>query len=224
MDKVNDPNAPTTPPPLHPVITIGRQFGSGGRELGQKVAALLGIAYYDKELLAEAARHAGVTEQYMEENDERAPHFLSSSLSFNMGMSPIAWYQQPTAIAADSIYGAQADAIRRVAMNGPCVIVGRTSDFILRDFPGLVNVFVHAPAEECIKRINKRAGKPLSPQKARQLIEKTNRLRASFYNFYTDKRWGEPQSYHMMLDTSAMPIDSLAEIVVEYVRRKIQTK
>ncbi len=211
---------PTPTPPTHIVITIGRQFGSGGRELGRKIADRLNIDYYDKELLSHAARHAGVDESFVTENDERTPNLLSSVLSFNMGMSTGPWYQSPTSISGDSIYASQGNTIRNLASKSPCVIVGRTADYLLRDFPCLINVFVHAPMDNCVERITRRTPE-LSPHKARQLAEKTNKLRASYYNFYTDKRWGDTKSYDLTFDTSLLPIDDIADIIADYAKRRL---
>lgn len=201
------------------IVTIGRQFGSGGRELGRKIADILNVPYYDKELLSRAAADAGVSEEFVKSNDERFPKFMSSVLSFNMGFSPVSWYQHPSSICSDSIYAAQSETIRTLARQSPCVIVGRTSDYILRDFPRVVNIFVHAPMEECVKRIMRRCD-AMSEDKARALAEKNNRLRASYYNFYTDKQWGDAASYDLTFDTSLLPTDDLAEITAAYIRRR----
>lgn len=199
----------------HLVITIGRQFGSGGRELGRKIADLLNIKYYDKELLNHAASDAGLAREFVENNDERFPRFISSTLSFSMGFGNMSWYQNPTSISGDSIYETQADVIRQLAAAGPCVIVGRSADYVLRDNPHAINIFVHAPAEACIDRIMSRSDMP-SRQKANQLRERTNKLRANYYNFYTDKRWGDAASYDLCFDTSLLPTDAIARIVAQY--------
>ena len=201
------------------VITIGRQFGSGGRALGRMIADRLGIAYYDKELLSKAAADAGVAESFVEDNDERMPSFLSSVLSFNMGLSASSWYQGPSSISGDRIYGSQSEVIRRLAEQHSCVIVGRTADYILRDHPCVVNVFIYAPIEKCVDRIVERTP-GMSRQKARALAEKTNKLRSAYYNFYTDRRWGHTQSYDLTLDTSLLPLEDIADIVAEYARRR----
>lgn len=208
---------PTTETPQHLVITIGRQFGSGGRELGRKIADLLGIAYYDKELLSRAASGVGLSQEFVESNDERFPRFLSSTFSFSMGFSNMSWYQHPTSISGDSIYETQADVIRRLAATGPCVIVGRSADYVLRDNPLTINLFVHAPAECCIDRIIAR-GDIDSREKADKLRQRTNRLRAGYYNFYTDKRWGDASSYDLCFDTSLLSTDNIARIVAHYVK------
>lgn len=201
------------------VITIGRQFGSGGRELGRMLASRLGIAYYDKELLFEAAKEAGVSPEVFERCDEKFPKFLSGVLSFSMGFNPVSCYAGSTSISDDSVYRAQSDFIRSIASRGACVIVGRSSDYVLRDHPCCINIFVHAPIEERVKRIMRRGDNP-DPERARALAEKTNKLRASYYNFYTDKRWGAAESYDLTIDSSAMPMADIVEIVAAYVERR----
>lgn len=201
------------------VITIGRQFGSGGRELGMMLAEKLGIAYYDKELLCEAAKHAGVSMEFFEKKDERFPSFLSGMLSFNTGYNPMAYYTGSSSISDDSIYRAQCEFIHSIAQKESCVIVGRSADYILRDHPRCLNLFIHASIDDCIKRIMKRGDKP-SAEQARILAEKTNKLRANYYNFYTDKRWGDAASYDLTFNSSRLPMEDIATIVTEYISRR----
>jgi hypothetical protein len=199
------------------VITIGRSFGAGGRFLGKMIADKLGIAYYDKELLCEAAKHAGMDADIFEKNDERAPGFLAGIMPMSMGYNPLAWYTGPNSSSGEAVYGAQSEFIRAIADRGPCVIVGRTADYILRDNPNVVSVFLHAPEEECIKRIMSRHDCE-THDKARSILRKTNRLRADFYNFYTDRTWGDAKSYHLTLDSSSLPPESIADIIIEYTK------
>lgn len=207
----------TTPPNF--VVTIGRQFGSGGRELGRLIAEKLGIAFYDKELLRQAARNAGVSVDFFERNDEKFPKFLSGMFSFTMGYSPYNAYAGSSSISDDNLYRVQSELIHTLAMKHSCVIVGRSSDYVLRDFPRCVNIFVHAPIEARIERIMQR-GDSITKEKAREIAEKTNKLRASYYNFYTDKVWGDAASYHLTIDSASMPMDSVAELVCAYVRAR----
>lgn len=201
------------------VITIGRQFGSGGRELGRILADKLGISYYDKELLNEAAKNAGVSPEFFEKSDEKFPRFFSGLFSFTMGYNPYTLYSGSTSISDDSLYKAQSDFIRSVAEKESCVIVGRSSDYVLRNHPRCVNLFVHAPIEERVKRIMRRGDKP-TLEKARAVAEKTDKLRANYYNFYTDKTWGDASSYDITVDSSLMPMDEIAEVIVDYIRRR----
>jgi cytidylate kinase len=201
------------------VITIGRQFGSGGRELGRQIAEKLGIAFYDKELLLQAAKNAGVSVDFFERNDEKFPKFLSGLFSFTMGYSPYNAYAGSSLISDENLYQVQSDLIRSLAQQSPCVIVGRSADYVLRDFPRCVNIFVHAPIEARVERIMRRGDCP-TPEKARELAEKTNKLRAHYYDFYTDKTWGDAASYDLTVDSASMPIDRVADLVCAYVRAR----
>lgn len=202
------------------VITIGRQFGSGGRELGRKLADALGIAYYDKELLEEASRQAGISEEIIAHNDERFPSFINTFLPVSIGYNPAAGYLGTSSvISADNIYKAQSDVIEQIAQRHSCVIVGRSADYVLRNHPRHISIFVHADMEDCIDRILRRCD-TMTRDEARAKAEKTNKLRASYYNFYTDKVWGNAASYDLSVNSSLMPIDKIAEVIVEYVRRR----
>lgn len=200
------------------VITIGRQYGSGGRTLGQRIAQVLGMKYYDKELLVEAARHAGISAEFFEKSDERSPSFFGGIFSFTQGLKPMAYYPGNNAISDDNIYKAQSEFIHSLAEAEPCVIVGRTADYVLRDYPRLVNLFVHSPMEKCVERIMTREN--LSAEKAQQKAERINKLRSRYYNFYTDKTWGAAESYHLSIDTSELSEDDIVELVKDYVTRR----
>lgn len=202
------------------VITVGRQFGSGGRELARLLAKSFGIGYYDKELLFEAARHAGVDPGFFERSDEKFPAFTGGGISFNMGVSTMPWYT-PSSISDESIYRDMSEVIKDIAGRGPCVIVGRSADYVLRNHPvPTINIFIHASMEDRVKRILRRGDK-LKEQDARNLAEKTNKLRASYYNFYTDKRWGDASSYDLCLNSSLMPMESLVNVIASYIRERL---
>lgn len=214
---------PTTDKPLdrnaNYVITIGRQFGSGGRELGRMLAKRLGIGYYDKELLAQAARKAGMAESFFESTDERMPKMMGSAMGFSMGFGQLPWYNG-TAILTDSVYSALADVMEQLAGKEPCVIVGRSADFVLRNSPTpLITLFVQAPMDVRVKRILERADKA-TEKEARTLAEKTDKLRASYYNFYTDKRWGDSTSYDLCFDSSVIGMEDMCDLIAEYIRRR----
>lgn len=200
-------------------ITIGRQFGSGGRDLGIQLAKALGFKYYDKELLSEAAKRAGVSTEFFEKNDERVPSFLNGLFSFAFGLAPANYYAGSTSISDDSLYRAQSDFIQSLANKGSCVIVGRSADYVLRDHPAVINLFVHAPMEACVERIMRR-DPSLTREKARAKAEKVNRLRANYYNFYTDKTWGAAASYDLTLDTSLLPMSQIVALVRSYIEMR----
>lgn len=192
------------------VITVGRQFGSGGRAIGKLIAEMLGIAYYDNELITEAARLSGLSSDFFEMKDEKIPGSLRYALSvgFNIG----------TSFSSEEIYRIQSETIRKVAGEGPCVIVGRSADYVLRNNPRCFNVFVHAPIERRIKNILERD--PGKDQKTvRDVITKTDKSRASYYDFYTEKQWGYSTSYHLTLDSSVLGIEGSARMIIDFVNR-----
>lgn len=199
------------------VVTVGRQFGSGGREFGRRLAARLNIGYYDKELMTEAARHSGMRKEFFAESDERAPGFMDGLFSFAMGYAPTTYFSGSTAISDDSIYRAQSDFIRYLAQTESCVVVGRTADYVLRDTGRVVSIFVHAPMDACVARIMAREEGNMTAKSVRARAERVNKLRAGYYNFYTDKVWGAAASYDLTLDTSLLPMDELVELAARYV-------
>ncbi|MCI5977682.1 MAG: cytidylate kinase-like family protein [Bacteroidales bacterium] len=201
------------------VITVGRQMGSGGRLLGRKLSERLGIGFYDKELLLQAAKSAGLSAEYFERNDERRPHFLSGLFSFNMGFGPMSVYDGTTSISDDALYKAQCDFMHRIAEQGPCVIVGRTADYVLRDFPNVVNIFIHASKDACIRRVMER-DPAKTVDSARSFIEKSNKLRAGYYNFYTDKKWGDAASYDFTIDSSLLSDDAVVDLIIAYLQAR----
>lgn len=203
------------------VITIGRQFGSGGRELGRMLSERLGIEYYDKKLLAEAASASGLSPETIERHDERVPNLLGSSVGFSMGYGQMPWYNGAV-VMSDSINNSMSDVIMRLADTHPCVIVGRSADFVLRDHDTpLVSLFVHAPIEERVKRIVGRLDKE-DAGAARTLAHKTDKLRAAYYNFYTDRKWGDSATYDLTFDSSKLAMADICDLVAEYIRRRFR--
>lgn len=198
-------------------ITIGRQFGAGGRELARGISEAFGIPYYDKELLVEAARESGLDKGLFERSDERFPSFVSGALSFNMGVSALPWYA-PSSLADDSVYHILSDVMHSIADRGPCVFVGRSADYVLRDHPSpRVDIFVHASMDDRVRRILARGDKADS-QKARVLAGKADKLRASYYNFFTDKRWGDSASYDLSVNSSKLSTDAIVGLVAGFLR------
>lgn len=202
------------------VITIGRCFGSGGRELGKIIADKLGIDFYDKKLLVKAAEKAGYDIEFFKSGDERAPKFMGGIIPFSMGFYPLSWLGDTSSAGGDRIYKAQCEFIHELAQSEPCVIVGRSADYVLRDMENVINIFVHAPIDECAKRIVKRM-ECQNLAEAKALAERTNKLRANYYNFYTDKHWGDAASYHLTFDTSLLPLDEIADITIDYLHRRL---
>lgn len=202
------------------VIAIGRQFGSGGREIGRLVAQRLGIAYYDKELLTEAAKSSGMNCDFFEAADERSPKFFTSLMSFNNGYHCGSFLVGNTPISNDNIYRQQSEVIQALAQRSSCVIMGRTADYILRDNPNTISVFIHSSIEQRVARIMERDHCKTEAE-ARSLAEKKNKVRAEYYNFYTEKRWGEAQSYDLSIDSSKLSTEATADIIVQYVKTRL---
>ena len=208
-------NIPMSKEPF--VITVGRQFGSGGRELGKALAEALEIEYYDKELLVESAKLAGVNPEYFEKKDERFPTFLQGLFSFSMGVTPMCYYTGTSSIADDGLYKSISDFLLKTSREKSFVVVGRSADYILREHPRCVNIFIHAPIEDCVRRITRR-NDAIDEAKAAAMARKTNKWRADYYNFFTDKTWGDAKSYDLTIDSSLMSMEYNVLLIKEYLR------
>ncbi len=202
------------------IITIGRQFGSGGREIGKYLADLLGVAYYDKELINEASKSSGLSTEYFEKADERTPNSLLNAFSLNW-LTGSGGMWGDGGLSNEYIFKFQSDVIRHLAEQQPCVIVGRCADYILRHHPRCYNIFIHAPIEDCVRRILTRSPE-LSPKEAMELAEKKNKLRAAYYNFYTDKGWGAASSYDLSIDSSILGSQATATLIRDFIVLKDQ--
>lgn len=203
------------------VIVLGRQFGCGARVIGKKVAAALGIPYYDKELLVKVANSTGVNEDYLAAGDERSPYFSLSGLSVTMGFGASSYLLGDPLLNKDSVYKAQSDVIRSLAESGSCLIVGRTADYILRDHPRLISIFIHASLDDRINRIIDR-GDCENADEAQEMAIKRNKMRANYYNFYTDRTWGDAATYDLTVNASALGIDETVLLIVNYVKKRLE--
>ena len=200
------------------IITIGRQYGSGGREIGQRLAEKLGIKCYDSELLDRAAKDSGMCQEIFENHDERPTNSFLYSLvmdTYSMGYSSSAFADMPI---NHKVFLAQFNAIKEIAKEGPCVMVGRCADYALEDNPNLLSVFVHAPLENRIRRIATKYDR--TDSKAKDSILKTDKKRASYYNYYSNKKWGDAASYQLCIDSSVCGIDGSVEAILNFVALK----
>ena len=204
------------------VVTLGRQFGCGAREIGQLVAQMLEISYYDKELLLEAAKQSGVAPAIFEASDERTPKFFSSLWSFNLGYYSGTLFAGDQPVKEDNVYQAQSQVMIDLVHKGPCVIVGRSADYILRNEAEVISIFLHSTMEDRIRRIVKR-GDCKTKKEAKEMAIKQNKLRANYYNFYTDKHWGESESYDLSIDSSKLGPEGTAKLIVDYVKTRLNT-
>lgn len=195
------------------IITIGRTFGSGGREIGHAVADNLGIPFYDKELLAESAREGGVAAEQLSRFDEARP----DGLIYSMALNP--YYRTDAQESLDMIaQRIQINAIRNVAGRGSCVIVGRRADQILRDEYNILSVFISAPMEKRIARVSKRDG--LTEKESKKKINKADKSRRSYYDFYGEGDWGNAANYHLCLNSDELGIDGAVDMILYYLKRK----
>ena len=199
------------------IITIGRQFGSGGHQVGRKLAKELGLKIYDKELLKLVAEESGICEKVLENYDEKP----TSSLLYSIVMDVYPSMNYVGTTLNQQIYQAQYDAIRRLGERESCVIVGRGADYILRDCKDLTSVFVHAPLDFRVKRVAE--FEHITEAKARDMVIKADKKRASFYNFQTEKKWGAVDSYNLAVDTSDLGIDGAVKLIQQYIRIKHET-
>lgn len=202
------------------VIAIGRQFGSGGRKVGQRVAQLLDIDYFDKQLLLEASKASGIQTEMFEAVDERTPKFFPSLWPLNLAMAGSAFVGE-TPMSDDSIYKAQCQVMKDLVDRKSCVIVGRTADYVLRDHCPVISVFLHAPIDDRVKRIMER-GDCDTREAAEKRADKANKLRAEYYNFYTDKLWGHAESYDLCIDSSLLGIEGTAQLIADFVKRRLE--
>lgn len=193
------------------IIVIGRQYGAGGRKLGKRLAETLNVPYYDKELLSEAADALGFSKELFLKADEKKPSILRSFLSFNYG-SPSASFSSYT-LSDDNLYRAQSDVIKSICEKGSCVIVGRTADYVMRDHPGLLSIFVHAPEEHRAKAILER-GEAKSMEEALEKARKFDRSRESYYNYFTNRHWGRADNYDLTFNSSRLSTEALLPLIL----------
>ncbi|MDE5875517.1 MAG: cytidylate kinase-like family protein [Muribaculaceae bacterium] len=203
-----------------PVIVLGRQFGSGGRRIGQMLASRLGWDYYDKELLAEAAKHLGFSPDIFAANDEKRPSYFNS---FLQGVYGIPSNFHNSSVGSSSLYAAQSEVIRKIGDKGRCVIVGRTADYVLRDHPGLLSIFLHSPIEHRAARIVER-NDATTPAQAAELARRHDRDRENYYNFFTGRHWGHADNYHVSIDASLFSDEDIADMIINLVEKKKKKK
>lgn len=197
------------------IYTIGREFGSGGREVGEKLAAKLGIKLYDKELLQQAAKDSGFCEEIFENHDEKPTNSFLYSLVMDTysvsGYSAAPFLDMPL---NHKVFLAQFETIKKIAEKESCVIVGRCADYALSDNPNCINVFIHADLDIRIKNVSRNLN--ITENKARDIINKTDKQRASYYNYYTSKKWGDSKSYNLSLDAGKLGTDNCVEMILKF--------
>ncbi len=200
------------------IVTIGRQFGSGGRIIGKKIAEALSISYYDKELISIAAQESGLCKEVFEKADEKATDKLAHA--FTMGFSYMGMYTPYADILSnEGLFKLQSDAIRKLADRESCVMVGRCADYILRDNPNCISFFIHDKMENRIQRVVERQN--ITIEEAQDLIIKTDKSRAAYYDYFTNKTWGMSSTYNFSIDASVLGMDETVEFMKQFIERKI---
>ncbi len=204
------------------VITIGREFGSGGMDVGRALSEQLGIKCYDKELLQIAAKESGLCEEIFQNHDEKPTNSFLYSLVMDTysvsGYTASSYLDMPL---NHKVFLAQFDAIKNLAEKESCIIVGRCADYALSEHKHCLSVFIHADKEFRIQHLKDTYG--WTAEKARDMMNKTDKKRASYYNYYSSKKWGDSRSYHLTLDSSQLGIKGCAEMILKYLEiRKIR--
>lgn len=205
--------------PNNIIICVGRQLGSGGQIIARKLAEEFGCKLYDREILNLAAKESGFSEKIFEQNDEHKGFFRALLSGHGRSFAINNFYQNE--FSEENLFQFQADAISKAASEGPCVFVGRCADYVLRDVEGVVSVFITADMGERISRVMER--KQCDEETARHIIENGESQRATYYNYYTGKKWGNAASYDLCVNSSRLGIDGATALIAEFIRKSCPT-
>ena len=199
------------------IICIGRQIGSGGHDIGHMLALDFNAKYYDREILDLAAKESGFSKEFFERNDERKG-FLRSFLHLPYSNSAVGGSFYQNNFSQEALFKFQSDAIRKEAALGSCVFVGRCAEYVLRDFPNAVSIFITASMETRISNMANKLG--VQPDEARKIIEQGERRRAEYYNYYTGKEWGSSESYDLCINSSLLGQKETERFIADFVRKR----
>ena len=200
------------------IITIARQYGSGGREIGEKIAEALGIPLYDKELITEAASRGSLNETVIKTAEESAANSLLYTLAMGsnvLGTTMSFGYKMPL---NDKLFLLQSEVIKEYAANGSCVVIGRCADYVLRDEENLLRLFIYGDLDHRKERVRERHPEVKESQIV-DVINKTDKRRASYYNFYTGNKWGKYDNYDLAINSSNLGIDGTAEMIAGFAKK-----
>ena len=199
------------------VITIGRQYGSAGHEIGEKVAQYFNIPFYDKSILTRAAKDSGFCEEMIQNHDERPTNSFLYNLvmdTYSFGYNSSSFVDMPI---SHKVFLAQFDAIKSFAKEGPCVIVGRCADYALADFDNVINLFIYADDDFKCKYLIEHDKDVNNEAAARELYNKKDKQRQSYYNYYSSKKWGRAESYDLCINSAKLGIDGTVKFITQYV-------
>ncbi len=207
---------------MNTIITIGRQFGSGGHEIGEKLANHFGIQYFDKKLLSRAAKESGFCEEMLKNHDERPTNSFLYNLvmdTYTFGYNSSAFVDMPI---SHKVFMAQFDTIKKIAEEEACVIVGRCADYALQEYKNSLHIFIHAEEDFKIKRIMDTFH--ISEDEAREMMIKKDKQRQSYYNYYSTKKWGRSDSYDLSISSSVLGIDGTVDMLIQYIENFEKSK
>lgn len=200
------------------VVTIARQFGSGGRKIGKKIADKLGMPFYDKKLITMAAKESGIDPEVVRSVDEKATNSLLYALSLGAAATfDSTFHIDPQIPINDKLFLIQHDIIKKVS-SAPCVIVGRCSDYILRNRSDCIKLFIYADMEDRIKYAKEVYRIP--DEKVRSVINRTDKSRADYYNYYSDRIWGDPSNYDLCINSGKLGIENTAGVIISYIEKR----
>jgi Cytidylate kinase len=202
------------------IITIGRQYASGGRSVGELLAKKMGYTFFDKELVTLAAKESGLSKEFFEKTDEKKRGgFFSSLFGVHSNIQP--GDSNNSCLNRDMLFKIQSEIIKQLAEKQNCVFVGRCADYILRENEDIINVFITANRDDrrlCLCKY----GENTSNETIDEILDKTDRQRAEYYNFFTNKRWGDAQSYHLCINSSLLGIDQTVENIAEFAQKRFK--
>lgn len=200
------------------IITIARQYGSGGREIGKRLAKKLNIPFYDKELIARAAQESGLDPDLFEKADEKPSNPFWTSLAFNVGTYGSHNPTMNDLPMNDQLFLLQSQTIHKIAQEGSCVIVGRCADYILENEPNAIHLFIHSTPDDKLNRIISSYGIPA--EDAQEFMKKTDRRRAAYYDYYVGEKWGQMEHYDLSINSSTLGIESTVDFILEFIKMK----
>ena len=198
------------------IITIGRQYGSGGHDIGEALAKELGVKLYDKDMLKRAAKESGLCEELFESHDEKPTNSFLYSLvmdTYSLGYSAGTFSDMPI---NHKVFLAQFDAIKKIAEEESCVMVGRCADYALEERDDVINIFVYADLDKRVRRVARELN--ITDAKAKDICNKNDKKRASYYNYYTNKEWGDATSYDLCINSAKLGVDGAVKAILDYIK------
>lgn len=201
------------------VIAISRQFGSGGKTIGETLAKELGVNCYSREILRMASDESGIKEELFNANDEKISNGILTGISKNIYNGQLIPPGDKDFVSPENLFYYQAKIIKDLAAKESCIIVGRCADFVLKDYENLISVFVHAPKDYCLARAAERVA--LKGKELEKFVAKTDRYRGAFYKYYTGREWEDARNYHLCLDSSQLGFEKTGEVIKAYMKIKL---